>query len=63
MKALVKTEAGPGLKLQDVKEPEVGHNDVLIKIHKTAIARLFEANDRVYDIRSIFDLGRQVFSS
>src|SRR3954462_13720368 len=37
MKALVKTEAGPGLKLLDVKEPEVGHNDVLIKIQKTAI--------------------------
>jgi threonine 3-dehydrogenase len=37
MKALVKTEAGPGLKLQNVKEPEVGHNDVLIKIQKTAI--------------------------
>src|SRR4051794_26669930 len=37
MKALVKTEAGPGLKLLDVKEPEVGHNDVLIKISKTAI--------------------------
>ena len=37
MKALVKTEAGPGLKLTEVKDPEVGHNDVLIKIQKTAI--------------------------
>ena len=37
MKALVKTEAAPGLTLTEVKEPEVGHNDVLIKIHKTAI--------------------------
>ena len=37
MKALVKAEAGPGLVMQDVKEPEVGHNDVLIRIKKTAI--------------------------
>ena len=37
MKALVKTEAGPGLKLCDVPEPEVGPDDVLIKIRKTAI--------------------------
>ena len=37
MKALVKTQAGPGLELMDVPMPEVGPNDVLIKIHKTAI--------------------------
>jgi threonine 3-dehydrogenase len=37
MKALVKTEAGPGLKLVRTGRPEVGHNDVLIKIRKTAI--------------------------
>ena len=37
MKALVKIEAGPGLTLTEVKEPEVGHNDVLIRIQKTAI--------------------------
>ncbi|MFC4158471.1 L-threonine 3-dehydrogenase [Chitinimonas lacunae] len=37
MKALVKAEAGPGLTLQRVKKPEVGHNDLLIKIRKTAI--------------------------
>ena len=35
MKALVKTQAGPGLELMDVPMPEVGPNDVLIKIHKT----------------------------
>jgi threonine 3-dehydrogenase len=37
MKALVKAERGPGLTLTRVKRPEVGHNDVLIKIRKTAI--------------------------
>lgn len=37
MKALVKQTSGPGLALADVARPEVGHNDVLIKIRKTAI--------------------------
>jgi threonine 3-dehydrogenase len=37
MKALVKAEAAPGLWLQDVPRPEPGPNDVLIRIHKTAI--------------------------
>jgi len=37
MKALVKQTSGPGLVLADVPMPEVGHNDVLIKIKKTAI--------------------------
>jgi len=37
MRALAKTEAGPGLKLVRAAKPEVGHNDVLIKIRKTAI--------------------------
>jgi threonine 3-dehydrogenase len=37
MKALAKVVCGPGLKLTDVAEPEVGHNDVLIKIKKSAI--------------------------
>jgi threonine 3-dehydrogenase len=37
MKALVKNEAKPGLTLMSVKEPEIGHNDVLIRIKKTAI--------------------------
>ncbi|WP_374381159.1 L-threonine 3-dehydrogenase [Dongia sp.] len=37
MKALVKEKAGPGLTLMSVPEPEVGHNDVLIRIKKTAI--------------------------
>ncbi len=37
MKALVKAKAEPGLWLQDVAEPTVGINDVLIKVHKTGI--------------------------
>jgi threonine 3-dehydrogenase len=37
VKALVKEKAGPGLTLTDVPKPEVGHNDVLIRIRKTAI--------------------------
>jgi threonine 3-dehydrogenase len=37
MKALVKKAAEPGIWMDDVAAPEVGHNDVLIKIHKTAI--------------------------
>lgn len=37
MKALVKAKAEPGIWLSDVPEPVMGHNDVLIKIQKTAI--------------------------
>ena len=37
MKALVKKEAAPGIWLDDVPEPKVGPNDVLIEIDKTAI--------------------------
>ncbi len=37
MKALAKLERAPGLTLTDVDRPEVGHNDVMIRIHKTAI--------------------------
>src|ERR1035437_630701 len=37
MKALAKLERGPGLTLTDVSKPSVGHNDVMIKIRKTAI--------------------------
>lgn len=37
MKALVKAEARPGLRLQDIPEPAIGINDVLIKVHKTGI--------------------------
>ena len=37
MRALAKLERAPGLTLTEVKKPEVGHNDVLINIKKTAI--------------------------
>src|SRR6188472_3708469 len=37
MKALVKAKAERGLWLQDVPEPQVGINDVLIKVRKTGI--------------------------
>lgn len=37
MKALVKSKAETGIWLTDVPEPTLGHNDVLIKIAKTAI--------------------------
>jgi threonine 3-dehydrogenase len=37
MRALVKAEAAEGLSLEDVPEPEVGINDVLIRVHKTGI--------------------------
>ncbi|MBX9267656.1 L-threonine 3-dehydrogenase [Chromobacterium violaceum] len=37
MKALAKLKAAPGLEMTDVPLPEVGHNDLLIKIVKTAI--------------------------
>lgn len=37
MKALVKRKAQPGLWLEDVPEPEIGINDVLIKVLKTSI--------------------------
>lgn len=37
MKALVKKHAEEGLWLEDVPVPEVGNNDVLVKIQKTAI--------------------------
>jgi threonine 3-dehydrogenase len=37
MKALVKAQAAPGLWLEKVPVPEIGINDVLIKIEKTAI--------------------------
>jgi len=37
MRALVKLTPAPGLTLTDVRDPEVGHNDVMIRIKKTAI--------------------------
>ncbi|MCM2680928.1 L-threonine 3-dehydrogenase [Echinimonas agarilytica] len=37
MKALAKLKSEPGIWMTEVPIPEVGHNDLLIKIHKTAI--------------------------
>ncbi|MDV5227318.1 L-threonine 3-dehydrogenase [Providencia rettgeri] len=37
MKALSKLKAEPGIWMTDVPKPELGHNDVMVKIRKTAI--------------------------
>ncbi len=37
MRALVKSRKEPGLWLEDVPRPTVGHNDVLVKVKKTGI--------------------------
>ncbi|WP_288388241.1 alcohol dehydrogenase catalytic domain-containing protein, partial [uncultured Cobetia sp.] len=37
MKALAKLKAEPGIWMTETAVPEIGHNDVLIKIRKTAI--------------------------
>jgi threonine 3-dehydrogenase len=37
MLALVKVDAGPGLRLREVPRPAIGINDVLIRVHKTGI--------------------------
>ena len=37
MKALVKSKPERGIWMEDIDVPRVGHNDVLIKVHKTAI--------------------------
>jgi threonine 3-dehydrogenase len=37
MKALVKARPEPGIWLQEIPEPRIGHNDVLIRVRKTAI--------------------------
>ena len=37
MRALVKARAATGIDLQDIPKPTVGHNDVLIRVKRTAI--------------------------
>jgi threonine 3-dehydrogenase len=37
MRALVKREAAPGIWMEEVPVPEIGPNDVLVKLEKTAI--------------------------
>ena len=38
----------------------LGVGGLKMKIHKAAIARLFEANDRVFDLSAIFALGQEL---
>ncbi len=49
MKALVKSKPERGIWLQDVQQPTVGHNDVLIKVRRTAICgtdiHIYQWND------------------
>lgn len=49
MKALVKAKAKRGIWMQDIDKPDIGHNDVLIKIKRTAICgtdvHIFKWND------------------
>ncbi len=37
MKALVKSKAEPGLWMEDIPIPDIGINDVLIKVDRTGI--------------------------
>ena len=37
MKALVKAQAGPGLTIDDIAQPAIGINDVLIRVLRTGI--------------------------
>ncbi|MBT8090161.1 MAG: L-threonine 3-dehydrogenase [Gammaproteobacteria bacterium] len=37
MKALVKAKREPGIWMEDIAVPDVGHNDVLVKVKRTAI--------------------------
>ena len=37
MRALVKSKSEPGIWLEDIEKPVPGHNDVLIRVHRTAI--------------------------
>jgi threonine 3-dehydrogenase len=48
VKALVKEEAGPGLRLRDLPEPTVGRDDLLIKVLRTGICGT-DLHIRAYD--------------
>ena len=37
MKALAKTAAAPGLTLIETDKPQIGPEDVLVRVHRTAI--------------------------
>ena len=62
MRALVKAEAAEGLRLEDVPEPEVGINDVLIRVHKTGICgtdlHIYEWDDWAASTIPVADGGR-----
>ncbi|MGH7227554.1 MAG: L-threonine 3-dehydrogenase, partial [Gemmataceae bacterium] len=49
MKALVKAKSEQGIWLEDMPKPQIGHNDLLIKINKTAICgtdiHIYDWND------------------
>lgn len=38
----------------------LGVGNLKMKIHKTAIAKLFESNSHLFDVRSIYELGQQL---
>ena len=37
MRALVKARSEPGIWYEDIRRPKIGHNDVLIRVRRTAI--------------------------
>ncbi len=37
MRALVKTQAGPGMEVREVPTPSYGPNDVLIRVHHAGV--------------------------
>ncbi|RMF40405.1 MAG: bifunctional NADP-dependent methylenetetrahydromethanopterin dehydrogenase/methylenetetrahydrofolate dehydrogenase, partial [Planctomycetota bacterium] len=41
----------------------LGVGELKMKIHRRAIAALFESNDRVLDTEAIYDLGRQLINA
>jgi hypothetical protein len=38
----------------------VGVGDTKMKVHKAAVARLFESNDQVMDAEEVFALAQQI---
>ena len=52
MKALVKAKSEPGLWLQDVPEPTIGINDVLIRVERPAARAAMRIAAESMDVRS-----------
>jgi hypothetical protein len=76
LKVVVDLNAVPptGLEGLDLKDSGTERNGVAcygalgvgglkMKIHRTTVHRLFEANDRVYDLQAIYELGREVLGA